>query len=112
MATKEYKFRQQLKKKLKLTLETFPNGKYVKYKYNVLRYTLLDFYPTMVNSMTKDDCLEMLRAVIYLDRQLRLETEGVDEEEKEILAQEKQIELGYTQNYQRDVKAIQQNARN
>ncbi len=109
MASKEYKFRQQLKKRLKLTIAEFPNGKYVKYRYNVLRFTLAEFYPNMVNSMTKQDCLEMLRAVIYLDRQLRLETEGIDQEKKEILSQEKQIELGYEVGLEGDIKKLNKN---
>lgn len=107
MATKQYKFRQQLKKSLKLTMERFPDGKHIKYRYNTLRFTLLNFYPTMVGSMTKDEFIEMLRAIIYLDRQIRLETEGIDEEEKEILSQEFQItQLGAIPGINNQIKQI------
>lgn len=88
---KETAFRQELKHKLKYTLETYPEGKLVKGRYRAIRHVIGQFYPSVAN-MDKESALEMLRAVVYLDRQHRLQTEGIDEENKEIESQHFQIE--------------------
>lgn len=103
---KETAFRREMKSALKIVFTENENAKLVKFRYNTLRATLLRFYPNLINSVEKDQFLEMLRAIVYLDRQIRLETEGMENETKEILSQEAQIDLGYTPNYQKDINLI------
>ncbi len=72
--------------------EAEPNSKLVAYRYRTLRYLLLENYP-MLEEIGKETVLNILRDTVYLDRKLRLETEGLEEEEKEVLSQTYQLEM-------------------
>lgn len=52
------------------------------------------------------DYINLLKDTIYLDRILRLATEGLEQEEKDILSQDFQLEIGYEPNYQNNVKQL------
>lgn len=104
---KETSFRRELKRKLEYTLGQFPEGKLVKGRYRAIRHVIGQFYPSVAN-MDKESALEMIRAVVYLDRQHRLQTEGIDNETKEIESQEFQMqELGMETGYYEDVKKLE-----
>lgn len=48
-----------------------------------------------METVDQKDMIEFLKDVVYLDRKIRLETEGKQEELKQQLAEAKQVELGY-----------------
>lgn len=105
---KETAFRRELKHKLEYTLGQFPEGKLVKGRYRAIRHVIGQFYPSVAN-MDKESALEMLRAVVYLDRQHRLQTEGIDEENKKIESQTFQLEeLGMEVGVEGDIKKLKQ----
>lgn len=66
----------------------------VKNRYRAIRYLLKGRYSTQAFE-NKDQTIEMFKDAIYLDRRLRLYTEGIEQPLKEQLSQEEQIELGY-----------------
>jgi len=70
-----------------------PEAKKVALRYKTLAYTLNKEWANLMSGSESWD--NFLRDVIYLDRQLRLMTEGDETELKEILSQEWQIENGY-----------------
>jgi hypothetical protein len=49
---------------------------------------------------------DFLKDVVYLDRELRKKTQGEEDEIKEQLAQEKEIELGYSPHHYQDVRKL------
>lgn len=65
--------------------------KSVKKRYDTLKLLLQEKYPHIKDH----DNIQMLKDTIYLDRELRRQTEGLEDEEKTILSQEKILELGY-----------------
>lgn len=87
--------RNRLKQTLKSLLQNHSDAQEVKHRYRLMRAVLLEEYPNAVGDIEKDKFIEMLKDIIYVDRQIRKETEGKDEETKKILSQEKIIELGY-----------------
>lgn len=58
--------------------------KSVKKRYDSLKLLLQEKYPHIKDH----DNIQMLKDIIYLDRQLRLFTEGEEEEEKDLLEQQ------------------------
>lgn len=58
--------------------------KSVKKRYDSIKLLLQEKYP----HIKEQDNIQMLKDIIYLDRQLRLFTEGEEVEEKELLEQE------------------------
>lgn len=89
---KEYtKYRQELKNALTDALN-IEGARLVKNRYRTLRIAISAKYPNLVNGTDKEVMLNFLKDAIYLDRQLRKLTEGQEEETKEILSQNFQIE--------------------
>lgn len=67
----------------------------VENRYKVMLYLLNKEWSNLLSQHDKEKMKEFLRDAIYIDRKIRLETEGEQIEEKEILSQEFQInELG------------------
>lgn len=91
-----------LAKDLQKVLE-IPDAHEVKNRYRTIRYALRGRWGHLVDSVSKESMCEFLKDVVYLDRKLRKLTEGEEEELKETLSQEKQIELGYTPGYYKDI---------
>ena len=56
-------------------------------RYKVMAQLLAKEYPSLMTSTTKELMYEFLRDVVYIDRKIRLETEGESEDEKLELAQ-------------------------
>lgn len=79
-----------------------PEYKSVKKRYDSLKMLLQEKYP-LIKEM---DYINLLKDTIYLDRILRLATEGLEQEEKDILSQDFQLEIGYEPNYQNNVKQL------
>lgn len=71
-----------------------PETRLVKNRHRLLRAVILDQY-LFLKGVSKETAIEFLKDVTYIDRQIRHETAGMDGENKEILSQEKMIELGY-----------------
>lgn len=84
--------------------ELEPSLKDIENRYKALEILLQKDYQPIVKSVSVDSFRQFLRDVIYLDRELRRETEGEQEDLKEILSQEKQIELGYEPGYNQKLK--------
>lgn len=83
--------RETYKKTLKDLLESNPEASKVKEKYRVLMYLLSKEWKSIIFSKENSVMKDFLQDVIYADRLLRKYTEGEDEEEKEILSQEFQL---------------------
>lgn len=80
------------KKSLTSLLDSNPEAHLVKNRYKVMMYLLNKEWSNLLSQTDKEVMKEFLKDVIYCDRKIRLETEGDDEEEKEILSQEFQVE--------------------
>ena len=80
--------RDVIKNRLTKTLREFPEANLVKNRYRTMHWVLKDFYPIISGSVSSDTFKEFLREIVYLDRQIRLNTEGRQKEEKEVLAQQ------------------------
>ena len=92
--------RNSIKLSLSNALREIPEAKEVKNRYRLMLYVLTNYYPIITGSVSKDTFKEFLREVVYLDRQIRLNTSGVDTEKKEILSQDFQLkELDYEVGY-------------
>ena len=92
--------RDSIKRSLANAIRTIPEATDVKNRYRLMSYILNDFYPIISGSVSRDTFKEFLREVVYLDRMIRKETQGKDEEEKTILSQDFQLkELDYEVGY-------------
>lgn len=89
------KYLNNLKESLTETLKLTPEASLVIKRGNTIRYSLRHAYPSLFNSLDKEVLLNLIHDVIYLDRQLRLQTVGKDRGNKEKFAKRKIIELGY-----------------
>lgn len=99
--------RKHLREELTKTL-SLPDADKVVNRYRTIRYTLLKDYPNLLAN--KEISLELIKDIVYLDRRLRIETQGVDTEVKEVLEQEYQLnELGAEANYHNNVKQLEAN---
>lgn len=82
MQTENNRRRKFYTKKLKEELESNPNSRKVENRYKVIAKTLFREYPNLMQSASKETIYEFLKDTVYLDRKLRLETEGEDEDVK------------------------------
>lgn len=73
------------KRRLSKLFTEVPDSKYVRNRYRTLRMILLEKHGWM-NDIPKETMLEFLRELIYLDRLLRLQTEGIEKSTKKILS--------------------------
>lgn len=80
--------RDVIKQRLSKTLKEFPEANLVKNRYKTMHWVLKDFYPIISGSVSQDTFRDFLREVVYLDRQVRLYTQGKQKEEKEVLSQD------------------------
>jgi len=99
------KHRQTLKTALQDILKV-KEARKVEMRYRVIRGALYKTYPNLITNTDRDLMLKFLKDVVYLDRQVRLLTEGEQKLEKEVLSQDYQInvlnkEVGYEQNIKR-----------
>lgn len=65
----------------------------VENRYRLMRATLLAEFPNTVGDIEKETMLELLKDIIFLDREVRLFTEGTEDELKQRLSEQKAIEL-------------------
>ncbi len=65
----------------------------VKYRYEVMRYLLLQEWGNTLRDIKPLE--DILKDIIYIDRIIRLGTQGFDEENKKKMSQEKVLELNY-----------------
>jgi len=80
----------QRRKKLYMFL---PESRLVKNRYKAIRALLKDKYPLIANNEDISAVMveNLLKDAIYLDRQIRLDTEGEQVLEKKILSQDYQL---------------------
>lgn len=90
--------------RLKAMFIKFPETKKVEKRYEALKGLLQKKYDPIMESVSHETLLQFLRDTVYLDRKLRLETEGYQQEKKKILSQEYQLENGYEVGYYQDIK--------
>lgn len=92
--------RDAFKKSLATLMDNKPEARLVENRYRAIKYVLRPYFPTLFETLSEDAITQLLQDVVYLDRQVRKVTEGVDEEKKEILSQEYQLkELGMEVSY-------------
>lgn len=84
--------RDNYKKSLTELLATNKEAHKVAERYRVMLYLLNKEWSNLLSQHDKEVMKEFLKDVIFLDRKIRLETEGEDEDEKEILSQEFKVE--------------------
>lgn len=68
------------------------SAKDVENRYRTIRYVLYDKYP-FLETLPKEEVLEFLKDVTFVDRECRAMTEGRQKETKDLLEQEKIVEL-------------------
>lgn len=96
------------KARLDKLLKNEPLASDVEERYRSIRYTLLETYPNLIGSVSKETMCEFLRDVTFVDRLLRRQTEGKQNKLKTVLSQEFQIEnLGYTPGHLQDSKILE-----
>jgi hypothetical protein len=101
------KRRDKQKEILRNLLENKPEAKLVKNRYRAMKYVLSHYFPQLFEIYPPETIEELLKDVVYLDRQVRLATEGEDEMQKKILCQEYQMkELDREPNYHENVKKL------
>lgn len=74
--------RDNYKKSLTDLLATNEEAHQVKARYKVMMYLLNKEWSNLLSQHDKEVMKEFLKDVIYVDRRIRLDTEGEDEEEK------------------------------
>lgn len=79
------------KRRMSKLFEAHTESKYVRERYRTIRYTLLEKYP-WIETIPKEEFLTFLRETVYIDRLLRLSTEGIEPTTKKILSQQFQAE--------------------
>lgn len=79
-----------------------PKYRQVKHRYDTIKLLLQEKYP----HIKEHDNTQMLKDIIYLDRELRRATEGEESEEKQILEEEYLLENGYFPGYHQDVAKL------
>ncbi len=89
---------------LEHVLRTYPEAALVKNRYRTLRAALKTKYTGVISNVSKPVMLMFIRDIVYLDRKLRKLTEGIDDEVKEELSQEFQLEEGYMPGYNQDIQ--------
>lgn len=86
---------QYYKRRMARLFEEMPDSKFVRNRYRTTRFTLLEKHP-WIETIPKDKMLEFLREAVYVERLLRLKTEGIEPTTKKILSQQFVVkELGY-----------------
>ncbi len=85
-----------------------PKAKTVEYRYKSLRYVLKRHFSGL-EGIPDDHFEKILKDCVFLDRKIRKLTEGIDQEKKEILSQEKILELGYEVGVDGDIKKLNKN---
>lgn len=102
------KYQQSLTDELLKVHKEIPESKLVKNRYRAIRKALIKSYPKLINETNKEVMLQFIKDTVYLDRKQRKFTEGIEDEEKEILSQEYQIEeLGMEVGITNNVKELQ-----
>lgn len=82
------------KRRMNKLFELKPESRYVRERYRTIRYNLIEKYP-WIETIPKEEMLTFLRESVYIDRLLRLQTEGIEPTTKKILSQQFVInELG------------------
>lgn len=72
---------------IKLVAEN-EDARLVKNRLKVLSFILSQEYPSLLENYSKESLIEILRDVLYIDRQIRRETIEFDQEQKKILSQQ------------------------
>jgi hypothetical protein len=73
-----------------------PEARTVEYRYRTIRGALYEEYPKLIETTDREIMLNFIKDAVYLDRLLRLSTEGEQPLKKKILSQEFQVsQLGY-----------------
>ncbi len=81
------------KRELTKLLNEHPEARRIAQRYKVLAYVLNKEHPNLISKNESWD--NFLHDVLYIDRLIRRETEGIDDDIKEELSNKKKIELGY-----------------
>lgn len=73
------------KRRMNKLFEDAPESKLVRNRHRTVRYTLLEKYK-WIETIPKDEMVTFLREVVYVERILRLMTEGIEPTTKKILS--------------------------
>lgn len=82
-----------------------PKFKSTKKRYDALYRLLQKRYP-FLRELEYEQAIQFLKDTVYLDRELRRMTQGKEQELKQELSQEWQLDNGYSPNYQQDINFL------
>lgn len=94
--SEETRRKKSMKHLLERTLNDYPEAHKVSERYRLMRHVLSEEYANLIKDTPRELMLQFLKDVVYLDRQVRKETEGEETEEKHLLAKRAMEDLGYT----------------
>jgi uncharacterized damage-inducible protein DinB len=93
------------KKILQQILNKYPEARKTSGKYTAMARMAKQMYPVLADIPGRT-LTDIVFHVVNADRDWRTLTEGENKEEKEILSQQKQIELGYTPGHYQNLKKL------
>lgn len=79
------------KRELAKLIQTNPDSRKLNFRYKVMRWLLVKEWNNLMTKGGVND--DFLKDVVYIDRLIRKQTEGYDEELKTISSQEFQLEV-------------------
>lgn len=86
-------------------LKQYPEYRSVKKRYDAIALILQGKYPKIKKN--REVMARLFKDVVYIDRKLRAMTESEEVEEKKILSQERQLEMGYEVGHLQDIKMLE-----
>lgn len=70
-------------------------AKLVKNRYKTIRYALYEEYNELISLTSKERFIDLIKDILYTDRKLRSLTGDIEQEEKQILSQQWQVDNNY-----------------
>lgn len=92
--------------KLQLSFKEYPEMMLTENQYKAMRYTLVQIAPHLKEKLTPEQLLWLCEEIPAIQREWRRQTEEIQKEEKERLAQQYQINHGYAPNHYQSIKKL------
>ena len=86
--TEETRRKKSIKSALERILNEYPEAQKVSERYRLMRAVLSEEYGNLIKDTSKELMLQFLKDTVYIDRQIRYQTEGKDEDTKLELSQQ------------------------
>ena len=86
--TEETRRKKSIKSALERILNEYPDAHKVSNRYWLMRAVLSEEYANLIKAVSRELMSQFLKDTVYIDRQIRYQTEGKDEDMKLELAQQ------------------------